>query len=128
LGLATWDYWAHKLYVHMMIAVLSDVDHLIFSISLVQAVAMRMSNVLIDMTQTRVRAVVLATKVSVPVSAAPKEKVVAVTRAVHQTTSVETAGFVVSFRVSFRIRLHRRRRGTVVLLELHHAVFRTVVE
>jgi len=127
LGLATWDYWAHKLYVHMMIAVLRFVEHLTPSIP-AKVAAMRMSNVLIDMTQTRVRAVVLATKVSVPVSAAPKEKVVAVTRAVHQTTSVETAGFVVSFRVSFRIRLHRRRRGTVVLLELHHAVFRTVVE
>ena len=68
------------------------------------------------MTQIHVRAVVRATKVSVPVSAAPKEKVVAVIRAVHQITSVETAGSVVSFRVISRIRHHRHRHSTIAFL------------
>jgi hypothetical protein len=77
-----------------------------------------------------VRAVVRAINPSAPTSAVPRERVVAVIRVVHQITSVEMAGSVVSIRVIYfrrQVRLARRRPLTIVCLEVRPAVASVVL-
>jgi hypothetical protein len=66
----------------------------------VKVAVIRMRTVWIGMTRIHVRAVVRAIKESAVVGAVPKEIVVAVTRVVRQTTSVEMGSVVSSLALS----------------------------